>query len=72
MLVTESSAAHGVVDVVVLVEVDVQTQVADVDADEDVVELGVKGVDVALQTWRCRQVVVALMSKVSTEALKLL
>ena len=36
------------VDIVVLVEVDVQTQVADVDADEGVVELGVEGVDVAL------------------------
>ena len=51
MLVTESSAALGVVDVVVLVEVDVQTQVANVDADEGFVELGVKGVDVALRTW---------------------
>jgi hypothetical protein len=41
----------GVVDVVVLVEVDVQTQVVDVDANEGAVELGVEGVDVALRTW---------------------
>ena len=72
VLVTESSAALGVVDVVVLVEVDVQTQVADVDAVEGFIELGVRGVDVALRTWRCRQLVVALMSKVSSEALELL
>jgi 2-keto-3-deoxy-6-phosphogluconate aldolase len=70
--VIESSTALGVVDVVTLVRVDVQTQVADVDVDEGVVELGVKGVDVALQTRRCRQAIVALMSKVSTEALELL
>ena len=60
------------VDLVVLVEVVVQTQVADVDADEGVVELGVEGVDVALRTWQCRQAIIALMSKVSMEALKLL
>jgi len=72
MLVTKSSAALGVVDVVVLVEVDVQTQVADVVANEGFIELGVKGVDVALQTWHCRQVIIALMSKVSMEALELL
>ena len=48
---TKSSAALGVVIVVVLVEVDVQTQVADVDTDEGFVDLGVAGVDVALQTW---------------------
>jgi hypothetical protein len=41
-------------------------------ADEGVVELGGEGVDVALQTWRCRQVVAALMLNVSMEALKLL
>ena len=46
----QCSTGGGVVDLVVLVEVVVQTQVADVDADEGVVELGVKGVDVALQT----------------------
>ena len=48
---TESSATLGMVDVVILVEADVQTQVADVDADEGFVELGVAGVDVALRTW---------------------
>ena len=48
MLVTESSTALGVVDVVTLVKVDVQTQVVDVDANEGFVELGVAGVDVAL------------------------
>ena len=53
-------------------EVDVRTIVADVDADEGVVELGGEGVDVALRTWRCRQVVIALMSKVSTKAFELL
>jgi hypothetical protein len=41
----------GVVNVVVLVEVDVQTQVVDVDVDEGAVELGVEGVDAALRTW---------------------
>ena len=51
MLVTESFTTLGVADVVVLVEVDVQTQVADVDTDEGFVDLGVAGVDVALQTW---------------------
>ena len=66
VLVTESSTALGVVDVVTLVKVDVQTQVVDVDADEGVVDLGVEGVDVALRTWRRRQVIVVLMSKVST------
>ena len=67
-----SARDEGVVDVVVVVEVDVRTIVADVDADEGVVELGGEGVDVALRTWRCRQLVVALMSKVSSEALELL
>jgi hypothetical protein len=38
--------------------------------DEGIVELGGKGVDVALRTWRCRKVVVALMSNVSTKALE--
>ena len=51
MLVTESFTTLGVADVVILVEVDVQTQVADVDTDEGFVELGVVGVDVALRTW---------------------
>ena len=48
MLMTKSFATLGVADVVILVEVDVQTQVVDVDANEGFVELGVAGVDVAL------------------------
>ena len=48
---TESSATLGMVDVVILVEADVQTQVTDVDAVEGVIELGVRGVDVALRIW---------------------